>query len=117
MSPIAEAVRRAAAEVVDPCSAAAGCGMNLVEMGLLRGAALEGGTLRVELGLTSPGCLYAAIFAQELEDRLAGLPEVEEVVVEVQHDAAWSEDAIEPAALERLRTARRDRARRRWATP
>ena len=46
-------------EIVDPCSAATGVPVSIVDMGLVRHVEIDGDEVRVELRLTSPLCHQA----------------------------------------------------------
>lgn len=109
------AVRRALDGIVDPCSAAAGEPLGLVDMGVVDEVAVEGGTVRVRLLPTSPGCLYTPVFQEEIERRLGALDWCGRVEVSfAPADAVWDEGRIAPAARERLQR-RRAALRRRVA--
>jgi metal-sulfur cluster biosynthetic enzyme len=106
-------------EIVDPCSTAAGVPAGLVSMGLVRSIQLpspaaEGtGTLRVTLTMTEPGCLMAAIFAENARERLAplagtdGFHDVTEVDVRLDTTQVWEQDDMAPEYRKRLAAARR----------
>jgi metal-sulfur cluster biosynthetic enzyme len=105
---VAEALNR----IVDPCSATAGTPIGLVDMGIVEAVSVDDGRVSITLLPTFPGCLYTAVFAGEIEQRLDRLGWVEAVEVTVDHGPElWDENRIAPPARARLR-ADRDRRRR-----
>jgi metal-sulfur cluster biosynthetic enzyme len=106
-------------EIVDPCSTTAGVPAGLVSMGLVRSIQLPSpateGTLRVTLTMTEPGCLMAAIFAENARDRLAplagadGFHDVTGVDVVLDTTQVWEPDDMAPEYRRRLAAARKRR--------
>jgi metal-sulfur cluster biosynthetic enzyme len=106
-------------EIVDPCSTAAGVPAGLVSMGLVRSIQLPSpatdGTLRVTLTMTEPGCMMAAIFAENARERLAplagadGFHDVSGVEVALDASQVWEPDDMAPAYRSRLVAARERR--------
>jgi metal-sulfur cluster biosynthetic enzyme len=106
-------------EIVDPCSTAAGVPAGLVSMGLVRSIRLPSpaaaGPLRVTLTMTEPGCLMAAIFAENARERLAplvdahGFHDVTAVDVGVDTTQVWEPDDMAPEYRRRLTDARKRR--------
>ncbi len=106
-------------EIVDPCSAAAGVPAGLVSMGLVRSIELPSpaadSTLRVTLTMTEPGCMMAAIFAENARERLAplagadGFHDVTGVEVALDTTQVWEPDDMAPEYRSRLAAARRRR--------
>ncbi len=80
-------------------------------MGLVEYIAVdECGAATVTLRVTAPQCLFAPIFATEVEDRVAQLPGVSSVRVRISDELTWTEADIEPAALVRLKQRRTETA-------
>jgi metal-sulfur cluster biosynthetic enzyme len=106
-------VRAALDEIVDPCSVVAGAPAGLAEMGLVRevsvGESPAGAVVRVRIGLTEPGCMMGASFVVKARERLAALPGVARVDVELDHAADWHPSDADPAYQERLRSVRAER--------
>lgn len=107
-------VRRTLNAIVDPCSATAGAPAGLVDMGLVRSLEVrdgaEGATVKVEIGVTEPGCLMGFPFAREAEKLLSGLPGVVGVEVALDHAHDWKPEDMSPRYRKRLedrRTVRR----------
>lgn len=97
-------------DVMDPCSQAAGAPMSIAEMGLVVAMAVDAGHVNITLRVTGPQCLFAPIFATEVEERVARVQGVFSVSVDVSDQLTWSEEAIEPNARRRL-AANRDLSR------
>jgi metal-sulfur cluster biosynthetic enzyme len=98
--------------IVDPCSVVAGAPAGIAELGLVREVEVRHGVVRVRIGLTEPGCMMGASFVVQARERLARLPGVARVDVELDHAADWHPTDADPAYQERLRAVR---ARRRAA--
>ena len=69
--------------------------VDIVNLGLVYSAAtvpLETGGKRVEvrMSLTAPGCSMSDVIKAEVERKLAALPEVSEVRVEIVFDPPWN---------------------------
>lgn len=100
-----ETVRDALREVVDPCSAATGSNLDIVEMGLLTSVDITGGDVLVEMRLTTPVCQMVPYFVEEIEDRVEPLPGVESVTVETDSGMEWTEEMMTESGKERRRAA------------
>ena len=95
--------------------------VNIVNLGLIYAAAaaeVEDGGKRIEvrMTLTAPGCSMSDVIKAEVERKLAALPEVREVKVEIVFDPPWDAADVrggKTAARLRLRL-RRDK-RKPWA--
>ncbi len=76
--------------------------VNIVDLGLIYAAAavpVEGGKrVEVRMSLTAPGCTMSDVIKAEVERKLAALPEVSEVKVDVVFDPPWSADMMSEAA-------------------
>ncbi len=72
-------------------------GLDIVTLGLIYGITIDGGTVRVTMTMTTPGCpLHDAITAA-VYDALRWLEGVKSVEVELVWDPPWH-----PAMIERL---------------
>jgi len=77
--------------------------IDIVNLGLIYAAAaaeLENGGKRIDvrMSLTAPGCSMSDVIKAEVERKLAGLPEVREVHVEVVFDPPWNPGMMSAAA-------------------
>lgn len=68
--------------------------VNIVDLGLIYSAVvipIEGGKrIEVQMTLTAPGCGMSEVLKKDVETKLARLPEVREVKVEVVFDPPWT---------------------------
>lgn len=67
MSALIELVESRLEGILDPCSVAAGNGMNIVEMGLIKRIEVSSGEVHVYLCLTSPTCPMLEHFSREVD--------------------------------------------------
>jgi metal-sulfur cluster biosynthetic enzyme len=76
--------------------------VNIVDLGLVYAAAavdVEGGKrIDVRMTLTAPGCTMSDVIKAEVERKLAALPQVREVKVEVVFDPPWDKSRMSEAA-------------------
>lgn len=109
---LSEDIAAALSTVIDPCSAATGAPLSLLEMGLIRRAERVGpATVEVELRLTSPICWNAAPMMQAIEDALRELPDVTEVRCTADHGLEWMPSHMTTPAITRLQLIRPTRHR------
>lgn len=99
-------VEAALRRIVDPCSIATGVPIDLVDMGLVLGASREGPVARVRLQLTSNVCIQIGIIEAKIYDEVGGIDGVEQVVVDVDHQAEWLPSMVHPRATAALRERR-----------
>ncbi|GAB4432430.1 MAG: metal-sulfur cluster assembly factor [Chloroflexi bacterium OHK40] len=76
--------------------------ISLVDLGLIRGAVLEGATAKIQLTYTCMGCPAMDLIQDDIRARLLQLDEVERVEIEVVWDG-WSRKDISPQGLIQLR--------------
>ena len=76
--------------------------VNIVDLGLIYAAAasdVEGGKrIDVRMTLTAPGCSMSDVIKAEVERKLAALPQVRAVKVEVVFDPPWDKSRMSEAA-------------------
>jgi metal-sulfur cluster biosynthetic enzyme len=94
-----EALRAALAEVLDPEYP-----VGLVDLGLIRGLAVEEGTARVEVVFCSLGCPCTELILEDIEERLLELPGIDRVEIEEVYEP-WSRADITARGLAQLRKA------------
>jgi len=70
--------------VVDP-----ELGVNIVDLGLVYEVEINGGSVRIEMTLTSPGCPLAGLIDQMVRGAVGKLKEVERVELELVWDPPW----------------------------
>jgi len=87
-------VRDELAEIVDPCSAATGSNLDIVELGLVKSVDVDDGHVEVFLRLTSPMCHMVAYFMDQVNERIGGLDGVDSVELDTDHGTEWSEEMM-----------------------
>ena len=97
-SPTVEVVRAALKEVLDPEYP-----VSVVDLGLIRGVAVWGRTVRVKLTYCSLGCPATEIIQEDIQRRLRQLAGVEHVEIEEVFES-WSREHITPDGMIRLRS-------------
>ena len=110
-----EQVEAALDGIVDPCSVSVGVPLSIREMGLIDDVVLaEGGQVRIELRLTSPGCLIGVLnFEPEIESVVGAVEGVTGVAVHFNDPLTWTEDRISADGRRRLQEMRAAAAARR----
>lgn len=106
--PSLEQVRAAINDIVDPCSRATGVPIGLVEMGIVKGIEVApDGAVSVRITPTFAGCLFAGVFAPEIEERVGSLAGCASVEVElVAATETWTEEDMSNSARLRLQKRR-----------
>jgi metal-sulfur cluster biosynthetic enzyme len=69
-------------------------GMDIVELGLLYDAEVEGSSVKVTYSLTSLGCPVGPMIEQQIYETVAALPGVEQVDTELTWDPPWSPERM-----------------------
>jgi len=81
-------------QVIDP-----ELGINLVDLGLIYGVAIEGATVRVKMTLTTPGCPLHDSLVRGAERAVGAIPGVATASVELVWDPPWNPNKISPAGM------------------
>jgi probable FeS assembly SUF system protein SufT len=81
--------------------------VNIVDLGLVYTCAIEdietgGKRISVEMSMTAPGCGMGNVLKSDVEGKLARLPDVKDVRVEVVFDPPWSPGRMSEAAKLKL---------------
>ena len=69
-------------------------GMDIVELGLLYDAEVEGSSVKVTYSLTSMGCPVGPMIQEDIERVVRELPGVGEVEAELTWDPPWSPERM-----------------------
>jgi metal-sulfur cluster biosynthetic enzyme len=93
--------RDALAEVYDPCCREKG--ISVLDMGLVRSAAVVDGVAKVELLLTSGWCPFAATVLTQVKEQILSQPGIGDAHVSIVWDEAWTTDRLSPRARSILR--------------
>lgn len=77
--------------------------VNLVDLGLIYSCTISpldsgGNRIEVKMSITAPGCGMGGVLKADVENKLAKLPEVKEVDVEVVFDPPWNPGMMSEAA-------------------
>jgi|GEM_PF-1798243 len=107
-----DSVRECLHDVVDPCSAATGSSLDIVEMGLVKSIDVAGGDVSIEMRLTSPMCHMVPYFYEEVEDRVGDLEAVESVDLETDAGFEWDESLMSDEAKRRRQSVLDEHASR-----
>ncbi len=70
--------------------------INIMDLGLVYGIAVDGSTVSVDMTLTSPGCPSGPEIMGDAEEQLKTLPGVEQVKVNLVWSPFWTPDKMEP---------------------
>jgi metal-sulfur cluster biosynthetic enzyme len=87
--PSREEVVEALREVEDP-----ELGMDIVELGLLYDAEIDGSNVKVTHTLTSMGCPVGPMIMEDIDRVVRQIPGVEDVDVELTWDPPWTPDRM-----------------------
>ena len=68
--------------------------VNIVDLGLVYDVEVSDGEVAIEMTLTAQGCGMGPYIAQQAEWRVAEIPGVEDVEVELVWDPPWSPELI-----------------------
>ncbi len=96
-------------EVIDPCSAANGTDLSILEMGLVDDVEVDGSAVTVSLRLTSPFCMQIPYFTEEVEETVGTLEGVSSVSLETDQGTEWHRGMMTESA--RVRREERKAAR------
>lgn len=96
--PTAETVSAALLDVIDP-----ELGYNIVDLGLIYGVAIDGGTVDISMTMTTPGCPAQDYIVSGVERRLALEDGITGIFVDVVWDPPWSPGKMSPAAKAHFR--------------
>ncbi|MEM7220552.1 MAG: putative Fe-S cluster assembly protein SufT [Pseudomonadota bacterium] len=75
--------------------------VNIVDLGLVYDSQVDDNHVRISMTLTAPGCGMGPVLVADVERRVAQVPHVETVQVDLTFDPPWSRDMMsEEAQLE-----------------
>lgn len=78
-------------------------GMNIVDLGLVYGIAVEAGKVRVEMTMTSPACPVGAYLVDESAAAIRAVaPAGTDVQVDLVWDPPWTPERMSPEAQSRF---------------
>jgi metal-sulfur cluster biosynthetic enzyme len=76
-------------DVIDP-----ELGLDFVELGLIYGVEVDGGTVRITYTLTTPGCPIGPQVSEQMEEFVGELAGVQEVESTMTFTPPWSPDRM-----------------------
>lgn len=88
--------------IVDPCSAANGTNLSIVEMGLVADIDVDSSHVTVSLRLTSPFCMQIPYFVETIETRVGDLTGVSSVDLETDQGMEWHRGLMSESARDQL---------------
>lgn len=93
--PDAERLMSALRQVIDP-----ELGQNIVDLGLVYAATIDGGVATVTMTLTTPGCPAGPLIVSGVRAAAGDLDGVGEVVVDVVWSPRWTPEMMSPELRE-----------------
>jgi metal-sulfur cluster biosynthetic enzyme len=82
-------VLEALTNVIDP-----ELGLDFVELGLVYGVEIDGGTVNVTFTLTTPACPIGPMVSEQMQEFVGEIEGVEEVVPNMVFSPPWSPDKM-----------------------
>jgi metal-sulfur cluster biosynthetic enzyme len=76
--------------------------VNIVDLGLIYGVTLTGDTVNIRMTLTARGCSMGDQIAAEIEEKLLGLPDCNQAIIELVWEPAWTPQRMSEAARKQL---------------
>jgi metal-sulfur cluster biosynthetic enzyme len=70
--------------------------LNIIDLGLVYDIHVDGGTVAIDMSLTSPGCPSGPEIMQNAEEEVKRIPGVDHVAMNLVWSPMWSPDRIEP---------------------
>jgi metal-sulfur cluster biosynthetic enzyme len=82
-------VLEALSNVIDP-----ELGLDFVELGLIYGVEVDGGTVTITFSLTTPACPIGPQVSEQMEEFVGELPDVEKVVPVMVFTPPWTPEKM-----------------------
>jgi metal-sulfur cluster biosynthetic enzyme len=79
----------ALSNVIDP-----ELGLDFVELGLVYGIEIDGGTVKITFTLTTPACPIGPQVSEQMQEFVGEVPGVEEVIPNMVFTPAWTPDKM-----------------------
>jgi metal-sulfur cluster biosynthetic enzyme len=92
--------------VIDPCLAASGHCMSVLDLGLISGVTEDGETIEVRITFTEVGCQFTHRVISSIEDRLLALDRFRHVRVLPEWRPGWTEERMTDQARAALAQGR-----------
>lgn len=78
--------------------------VNIVDLGLVYGVAVDKDNVKVRMTLTAMGCPASAYLSHQVKELIEKIPGVRHADVDIVWNPPWTPDKMSPAARERLQT-------------
>jgi len=76
--------------------------VNIVDLGLVYAVSVESNVAHVMMTLTAPGCSMGAMITQDIQEKLLGIPGLEDAMVEIVWDPPWTPHMMSAEARKQL---------------
>lgn len=86
-----DSVRQALRQVKDP-----ELDMNIVDLGLVYDVEVDGGLVRINMTLTSPGCPAGPMITNDIYKAVRAVEGVKDVDIDIVWEPYWTPDRIDP---------------------
>ncbi len=70
--------------------------VNIYDLGLVYGIEIKGGTVKVTMTLTAPGCPMHSVITRDVKSKLEDMVGVEKAEVELVWEPRWTVDRVSP---------------------
>lgn len=77
-------------------------GIDVVALGLVYGVEIHGGSVHIDLTMTTPACPLGEQIASDARERVLALPGVDDVAVRLVWDPPWSPDRMSASTRQEL---------------
>jgi len=79
--------------------------VNIVDLGLVYGVAIDNDNVKVRMTLTTIGCPAHAYLMNQVQTEIEKIPGVKKAEVEIVWEPPWTPDKMSPEAKKRLEAA------------
>lgn len=76
--------------------------ISIVDLGLIYGVEIKGGTVKVVMTLTTPMCPLGPVIIDDVRKAVEGVPGVKGVDIQVVFDPPWAPERMSPELREKL---------------
>jgi metal-sulfur cluster biosynthetic enzyme len=76
--------------------------VNIVDLGLIYDVKINGGNVKIKMGMTSFGCPMKSFIVDDVKDKISKIKGVKKVDVDLVLDPPWSPDRMSKEAKKKL---------------
>lgn len=80
--------------VIDPCMEAAGLNLSVIDLGIVREVSVDADQIRIEMGLTEPGCGFTHALVTQVEDAVECLKGTRALNMTFNWSDPWTEESM-----------------------